>query len=126
MMKRFDWWKISIDLIREKPLLGHGTGSYRILHDNAIKGTEITPTDNPHNEFLLIAVQCGLAGLFLFFLLISLQLYESRKVSATSRYLFHGLLLALLSGSLMNSLLFDSQQGHCYLLMSAALLAGTD
>lgn len=124
--QRFDWWKISVDLIKEKPLIGHGTGSYRILHDNAIKGTHITPTDNPHNEFLFIGIQHGLIGLVMFFLLIALQLHESGKIPANNRYLFHGVLLALLAGSLMNSLLFDSQQGHFYLFMSAALLAGTD
>ena len=122
--QRFDWWQTSIALIREKPVLGHGTGSYRMLHQTATQNTRITATDNPHNEFLFIAVQTGLIGLALFISLAVLQLFEARKVANPERYLFQGVLLALLAGSLMNSLLFDSQQGHCYLFMSAALLAG--
>lgn len=124
--QRFDWWKTSFDLFKKQPLIGHGTGSYRILHKAATAGTDITPTDNPHNEFLFLAVQYGIIGLLLFLLIIGLQIYESRKAPVINRYLFQGVVLALLSGSLMNSLLFDSQQGHFYLFMSAALLAGND
>lgn len=122
--QRFDWWMVSIALIEEKPILGHGTGSYGKAHRQAIAGTKIKPTDNPHNEYLFLAVQFGLAGLILFFLMIVLQMQESKSISRKNRQLLQGVILALLAGCLMNSLLFDSQQGHFYLFMSAALLAG--
>ena len=124
--QRFDWWGISIGLIREKPILGHGTGSYEGAHQRMSHGKEITPTDNPHNEYLLLTVQFGLAGLSLFLLMIFLQLLEAKKIEKRDRQLLHGVVLALLAGSLMNSLLFDSQQGHFYLFMSGALLARND
>jgi O-antigen ligase len=122
--QRFDWWIVSLELIAEKPILGHGTGSYQPSHLKKTKGTRISSTDNPHNEFLFLAVQCGLAGLALFLLMIALQLQEAKNISRNNRQLLQGVILALLAGSLMNSLLFDSQQGHFYLFMSAALLAG--
>ena len=122
--QRFDWWMVSLELIAEKPILGHGTGSFRASHLRKTGGTRITPTDNPHNEFLFLAVQYGLAGLALFFLMIALQLQESKNIGRNNRQVLQGVILALLAGSLMNSLLFDSQQGHFYLFMSAALLAG--
>lgn len=122
--QRFDWWMVSLELIAEKPILGHGTGSYQTSHLRKTGGTRITPTDNPHNEFLFLAVQCGLAGLALFFLVVALQLQESKNIGRNNRQLLQGVILALLAGSLMNSLLFDSQQGHFYLFMSGALLAG--
>ncbi len=124
--QRFDWWTISIQLIKAKPLFGHGTGSYEAAHGRAIQKSRITPTDNPHNEYLFLGVQFGLLGLALFILLIMLQLLEAKSIAKKDRQLLHGVLLALLAGSLMNSLLFDSQQGHFYLFMSAALLAGSD
>jgi O-antigen ligase len=124
--QRFDWWHISIRLIREKPILGHGTGSYAGAHERLSRGTEITPTDNPHNEYLFLTVQFGLVGLSLFLLMIVLQLLEAKKTEKRDRQLLQGVILALLAGSLMNSLLFDSQQGHFYLFMSGALLAGND
>ena len=121
--QRFDWWKTSLQLVGEKPLFGHGAGSFETAHNRAIKNSRITPTDNPHNEFLFIATQFGLVGLALFLLMIGLQLQEAKMIGVRDRHLLHGVLLALLAGSLMNSLLFDSQQGHFYLFMSGALLA---
>ena len=120
--QRFDWWKVSLQLVSEKPLFGHGAGSFETAH-NMAKSTRITPTDNPHNEYLFIATQFGLVGLSLFLLMIGLQLQEAKGIGIRDRQLLHGVVLALLAGSLMNSLLFDSQQGHFYLFMSGALLA---
>ena len=119
--QRFDWWKVSLQLISEKPFFGHGAGSFEMAHNRA-KSSRITPTDNPHNEYLFIATQFGLVGLALFLLMIGLQLQEAKGIGIHDRQLLHGVLLALLAGSLMNSLLFDSQQGHFYLFMSGALL----
>lgn len=124
--QRFDWWKVSLQLVKDKPLLGHGTGSYETMHRRATRSDRVTPTDNPHNEYLFISCQFGLVGLSMFFLMLILQLQEARGISLKDRQLLHGVLLALLAGSLMNSLLFDSQQGHFYLFMSGALLASGD
>ena len=120
--QRFDWWKVSLQLVSEKPFFGHGAGSFETAHNRA-KGSRIAPTDNPHNEYLFIATQFGLVGLALFLLMIVLQLQEAKGIGIRDRQLLHGVVLALLAGSLMNSLLFDSQQGHFYLFMSGALLA---
>jgi O-antigen ligase len=122
--QRFDWWNSSIALIKQKPLLGHGTGSFPLVHQKIIENTSVAATDNPHNEYLLISVQFGLIGLGLFFCLILLQLIEANRLDKPPRCLLQGVILAILAGSMMNSLLFDSQQGHFYLFMSCALLAG--
>ncbi|MEJ2058134.1 MAG: O-antigen ligase family protein, partial [Desulfofustis sp.] len=122
--QRFDWWTIGIELFAEKPVLGHGVGSYGVAHRRATSGTAIKATDNPHNEYIFLAVQLGIIGLILFLLIFLLQIQESKSISKTDRQILHGVLLSMLAGCLMNSLLFDSQQGHFYLLMSAALLAG--
>lgn len=124
--QRFDWWRISIQLIEDRPILGHGTGAYESAHKRKSRGKKIMPTDNPHNEYLFLTVQFGLVGISLFLLMIFLQLYEARTINKKERQLLQGVILALMAGSLMNSLLFDSQQGHFYLFMSGALLAGND
>jgi len=121
--QRFDWWTSGIEIFKEKPIFGHGIGSYATIHRRATNGTAIKATDNPHNEFIFIAVQLGVSGLTLFLLIFCLQLQESKNVSRIDRHILQGVLLSMLAGSLMNSLLFDSQQGHFYLFMSAALLA---
>lgn len=127
--QRFDWYRSGIDLIREKPVLGYGTGSYPFVQERLTTNSEITKTDNPHNEFLFLTIQFGLVGLLLFISLIAAQIFFSRQIPLQKQMLLHGVILAITSGSLINSLLFDSQQGHFYLFMSAALMtaqAGDD
>lgn len=122
--QRFDWWMVAGQLIAEKPIFGHGTGSFQAAQQQTSDHTKIKPTDNPHNEFLFLAVQFGLFGLALFITLCCYQLREGAQLPRNENFLLQGVIAALLVGSLMNSLLFDSQQGHFYLFMSAALMAG--
>jgi O-antigen ligase len=121
--QRFDWYRTGIMLVIERPLWGHGTGSYPYVQKNAEADSKITETDNPHNEFLFLTIQFGLVGLMLFFLLLAVQLFCARSLPAPKKMLLQGVILAIVSGSLVNSLLFDSQQGHFYLFMSAALMS---
>lgn len=120
--QRFDWYRSGIHLIVEKPIIGHGTGSYPHVQERVTTNSKIKKTDNPHNEYLFITIQFGLVGLLLFFSLIAAQIFFSRQIPVKKQMLLHGVILAIASGSLINSLLFDSQQGHFYLFMSAALM----
>jgi O-antigen ligase len=121
--QRFDWYQTGILLVIEKPLLGHGTGSYPYVQKSVTADSRIKETDNPHNEFLFLTIQFGLLGLVLFFSLLVVQLFCARSLPASKQMLLQGVILAIVSGSLVNSLLFDSQQGHFYLFMSAALMS---
>ncbi len=118
---RFDWWQNSIDLIMQKPVLGHGTGSFQAVQENLIKDGDTQSTDNPHNEYLFLAVQTGLVGLFLFVALLVVQFITSFSLQPPRRYLLQGVVVAMSIGCLMNSLLFDSHSGHFYAIMSAIL-----
>ena len=120
--QRFDWWITSFELIKQKPVLGYGTGSFSGIYKQTTKTPRVTPMDNPHNEYLFITFQFGVIGLFLFLMIFLLQFLASRSLPVQKGMLLQGVLVAMLTGSLMNSLLFDSQQGHFYLLMSATLM----
>lgn len=120
--QRFDWYLSGLTLIAEKPILGHGTGAYPIVQEKVAATSQIKETDNPHNEYLLLTIQFGLVGLFLFFSLIFCQMFFARGIVQEKQMLLHGVIMAIVSGSLINSLLYDSQQGHFYLFMSAALM----
>jgi O-antigen ligase len=121
--QRFDWWIDSLDMIREKPFFGHGTGAFTAVHDRMIRETKVTPTDNPHNEYLLITVQTGLLGLLIFFLLFIVQWVGSLKFPDKDKYLVQGVVLAMTSGCIMNSFLFDTHQGHFYAFLSGIFFA---
>ncbi|HBT97811.1 MAG TPA: hypothetical protein DEB25_09380 [Desulfobulbaceae bacterium] len=83
------------------------------------------PSDNPHNEYLLLAEQTGAFGLLLFVALLVMPGAEAKKrgLPADERRLIEGTALAMALGCLVNSLLFDSQQGHFFILMTSLLLA---
>ncbi|BHH83343.1 O-antigen ligase family protein [Desulforhopalus sp. 52FAK] len=119
---RFDWWHNCITLIAERPLFGHGTGSFEIEQGRLIKGTETKKSDNPHNEFLFIGVQVGLVGVLLYLaLLVSIFLISLKKIPP-GNYLLQGVVIAMFCGCLMNSFLYDSHQGHFFAIITAVLL----
>jgi len=122
---RFDWWLNSVELIRQKPAFGHGTGSFKAVQTALIAGTDTQVTDNPHNEYLLIGVQTGIFGLLLFLLLLVAQFLASFKLEPPRRYLLQGVVVAMAVGCLMNSFLFDSHPGHFYAILSAILISSS-
>lgn len=58
----------SWEIFQEKPLLGHGSGSFENLYNkvNQKNSPTLPTTGNPHNNYLLIMVQFGIVGLFIF------------------------------------------------------------
>lgn len=119
--QRFDWWQNSITLIKQKPLWGYGTGSFETVQGKLVEGTETKPSDNPHNEYLLLAVQTGLVGLSLFLMLLAGLFFYSFKLTKSQKYLLQGVVVAMASGCLFNSFLLDSHQGHFFAVLSAVL-----
>lgn len=116
---RFDWWLNSLELIGQKPIFGHGTGSFEAAQAGLIQNTETKPTDNPHNEYLLIAVQTGLVGLALWLSLLGAQFIITFRFQPPKKFLLQGVVVAMAGGCLMNSFLLDSHQGHFYAIISA-------
>jgi O-antigen ligase len=60
-----EYWRKSLDFIRQAPLIGHGTGSVRSLFEQAAvnqAGVAAEVTSNPHNQTLSVAIQWGLIG----------------------------------------------------------------
>lgn len=120
---RFDWWHNSITLIKEKPLLGHGTGSFEVVQKQLIEGTKTKGSDNPHNEYLLIAVQVGLVGCLLYVTLLGGIFVTGIQTSKPGGFMLQGIAVSMFLGCLMNSFLFDSHQGHFFAIISAVMLA---
>ena len=120
---RLDWWRNSRDLIKQKPIFGHGTGSFEKVQDelSITMRDHSAPTDNPHNEYLFISVQTGLVGLALFVVLLASQFITSFRLQQPRRYLLQGVIVAMSVGCLMNSFLHDSHPGHFYAILSAIL-----
>lgn len=119
MSVRYIFWENALKLVAEKPWLGHGTGSF------AQEYRRVTGANrkNPHNEFLLIAVQLGILGFFTYSGFLFSQYHCSRKLLDTDKWLAQGLLLTLIITSMFNSPFLDHTEGHWFAVMIALCFA---
>ncbi len=62
--ERLDYWSASVEMIREKPLLGSGVLSFRFLYPQHQEKFGVNE-DHPHNIFLKVGVENGVIALFL-------------------------------------------------------------
>jgi O-antigen ligase len=119
---RYKFWENSLKLVAEKPWFGHGTGSFA---DEYKRITDTHPDNrkNPHNEFLLIAVQLGLLGFLTYSGFLISQYYCSITLPEGEKWLAQGLLLTLVITSLFNSPFLDHTEGHWFAFMIALCFA---
>ena len=122
-------WRVSFDLARERPVLGYGMGGFPAAYDKAIKqsaykGWAATPTVDPHNQYLQVHLQAGLAGsvAFLWFLLSVLRVRGGRPYSAWAR----SLLLGWCAAALATSVFTTFAESHLLMLLLGLLLPGVD
>lgn len=107
---RYIFWEYSANLIAEKPLLGHGTGSFSPeLKRIAIK--EKTTALHAHNELLMIGVQLGLLGMIVYLGFIASQYYSLRRLTGEDKFIAQGFLLTQVIISLFNCPIYDHAQG---------------
>ncbi|MCM8759602.1 MAG: O-antigen ligase family protein [Candidatus Omnitrophica bacterium] len=108
-------WKTCIELIKERPIIGHGIGNfepsyYKIAYEK--ENVLIPPNlrvDKAHNEFLEIAVENGIVGLLLFlffiFTIYKMSWYILRNKNEKSFEKFVSVFaISGITGMLVNSL----------------------
>jgi O-antigen ligase len=115
---RYQYWRKSIEFIREAPLTGHGTGSIRPLFEQAAvnqTGAAGEITSNPHNQTLSVAIQWGVAGVLALYAvwLSHIALFRGAGWANWTGFL---IVVQNVVSSLLNSHLFDFQEGWIYVL----------
>lgn len=105
-------WKKSVRLITEKPVLGNGLASWKteILkygNEGLVAENNTTFYQTPHNDFLWICSQQGLAGLLMYVFLLAaiiFNLYRSfRETGSRENFYFRNMLQFLLAGYIIYS-----------------------
>jgi len=123
---RVVFWKNSLDLIAERPVLGYGTGSFAKAYGDRFVMPELGwrgwPATDPHNQYLFIAVENGLVGLVAFIAILVAAFREARGPGAY-RGIVRGMLLAWCVSSLFNSHFRTFPEGHLIWMMVGAMLA---
>ena len=125
---RLNAWQRSIEAFYDRPILGHGLGSWTYAAKKAEgdKGNDVFGKgnrSNPHQEYLLWAVEFGLTGILLKILFIySIFLSSKSNISHYSNAINATLLCIVLAG-LFNSVIFDDLIGDFLLIFLALCLA---
>ncbi|MDH4482241.1 MAG: O-antigen ligase family protein [Rhodoferax sp.] len=124
---RLQFWKNSLMALQKSPWTGHGAGSWSSQYDALQPGFGLpgyVPTvGNPHQEYLLWAVELGLPGLALLLAIGFATWRACRPMEPQARRAVQSVLIAIAVAGLFNCALFDALIGD-FLCVSLALALG--
>jgi O-antigen ligase len=118
---RYDFLRNGVQIATQAPFFGHGTGSFAMVYRTHI----VTYTQhqhfshNPHNEYLMISIQWGGLGLLGWLLLLLFMWRNSLRLPPMWQWQAQAFVLTFVIGSLVNSLLLDSTEGHLFAFLAA-------
>lgn len=123
--QRVEFIQKSLILIGEKPVLGHGTGSFGKEFCRIAESPEWCEVGkaHPHNQFMSMGVQFGLVGILVYLGLLGSIVWSSAALSPADRMLGVGLALTLFADSLFHAPLFLVGEAQFFTLMLAVVLA---
>lgn len=121
---RLEWYRQSLKVVFDHPILGVGTGSFPKVLDETPKDAPVY-SRNPHNEYLVIAMQTGLVGLVLLLHLFWRQFSLAPQLATPlETHLARGLVITIAVGCLFNSFLLDHTEGLFYAWFTGLLYGG--
>jgi O-antigen ligase len=123
---RMEFARRSLELIKERPVAGWGTGSYSREFCRVVDSVQWCRAGsyNPHNQFLFFGVQLGLIGMTAYLIWLGSAAYALRGIATTERALGGALLATLVIHSLLDSPLYIVTESTWYPLMLGILVAG--
>lgn len=123
--KRLETWSNSLELIRERPLFGFGTGGFAAAYARQVEGTGMDPARHAESQYLDTAAQLGLVGFIaLVGLFASQWQWAARLATCTETTLARGLVILMVIGCLFNPFLRDHSEALFYAWLSGLLYAG--
>lgn len=124
---RLEWHKNSLQIIKESPLFGHGTGSFKNEYAKFLgNGDERLSSENPHNDYLWLSVELGFLGGFLLLILLISAAWQGRNLEIAWKLTLYAMLVGMGISTLANSFFTDNITGLAFVLLTCALLSGPD
>lgn len=120
---RMNYYKTTLAIVRDNPVLGVGTGGFEAAYREKIKGTDLPESNNPHNQYLLTAAQLGAVGLGVLLGLFVVMWREASRLEPAAKLAARGLVLAIAVGCLFNSFLIDHVEGLLFAWMAGVLFS---
>jgi O-antigen ligase len=123
---RLDFAKTSWQLVRERPLVGYGTGAFVPAYAEYVKLHDPVqePTHNPHNDYLFYWIESGLPGLVAVIALYAVSLIGAWRIGGLRGTCLAALVLAWAISGLANSMLLDHPTSFAFVALLAALASG--
>ena len=122
---RLAWQKNSINLIKQQPWFGHGTGSFKTEHARVLEsGNAALFTINPHNDYLWLSVDLGVGGGILLLALLLSAAWQGRRLEAAWQWTLYAMLAGMGVSTLANSFFTDNITGLAFVVLTCALLQG--
>ena len=122
---RVQVWHFAVQQIRERPLLGAGTGSYPVLatahFENPAMCATICP--HPHNQFLFFLFELGLLGLLVFAWFLWAIVRQAFRHPPAHRALMLSFVAVMLVSNMTHSSFWLSTESHFFILFTALLMA---
>jgi len=105
-------WEKSIELAKEKPLLGHGPGSWKVNilkygNQNLRSEDNLTFYQRPHNDYIWVLCEQGTIGLVVYLLIFLLIIYGAIKLLQNEINKDTKLFITLLIFSLTSYVIFS-------------------
>ncbi len=124
--ERLDFYYNTWQIIQQHPLIGVGTGGFAAAFTQQTAGTAAKKTPNPHNEYLMMTAQIGLAGgLLLLYLFYTQWRSAPRLTTPFAQDAARGLVLAYMVNCTFNSALLDHADGLFFAWLTALFVAQT-
>jgi O-antigen ligase len=120
---RMNYYKTTVAIVREHPVLGVGTGGFVSAYREKIRGTKLPESSNPHNQYLLTAAQLGAVGLAALIAMFGVMWWQAGRLEPAARIAARGLVLTIAVGCLLNSFLLDHAEGLLFAWMAGVLFA---
>jgi O-antigen ligase len=123
---RLDFWRRSVQSIMERPVAGHGVGSWNGEFKRR-EGKNLNPAfrdlRNPHEEYLMWGVQLGIVGVALFLAFLVELMRDASRFRVDIRRTVKTLVVMLAVVGLFNTVLFDALIGDYFCVVLGLLLA---
>lgn len=124
---RMEWYRNAMNLIAAHPLIGVGTGSFPSAYAEFVTDPAAVKPSHPHNQYLLTAVELGVAGPGLLLGLFGVLWWKLRRAGGNLYgELGQGVLIVMTIGCVFNSLLVDHTEGLFFAWMISAALVAED
>jgi O-antigen ligase len=118
--QRLDYWHRSLLSFQEKPLIGHGVGSWRMNY-HRLGGMQADAPSNPHQQYLLWMVEAGVVGCILFLGLLCAQYKNAQALPTNGRQALTTITAIAAVMGLMNCPYFGAGMGECLVYLAASL-----